>query len=75
MKTTVSSGYTKAGRPHTTVQAGEVYNDVLYTASVDARGGLALAKEHAVNLVRYSIAQAKTRDFADSLGSTGEGHA
>ena len=64
MKTTVTHGYTRNGRPNTTVQAGDVYNDVLYTASVDAKGGLANAKERAIALVLEAIERARENEHA-----------
>lgn len=57
MKTYVTHGHDSKGRPHTTVQAAHVVNDTLFTASVDAKGGLQAAKDRAVALVLQEIRQ------------------
>lgn len=57
MKTYVTHGHDSKGRPHTTVQAAHVVNDTLFTASVDAKGGLQAAKDRAIVLVLEEIVQ------------------
>lgn len=55
MRVIVTKDYDNKGRPRTTVQAAEVHGDTLYTASVDARGGLQAARARAADLVRSAI--------------------
>lgn len=62
MKIVIVHGYTREGRPCTSVVAGHAQDDVLYTASVDAKGlGLARAKELASALIQKEMSRVRNQ--------------